>query len=255
MPVWRRWLTPEIKEKLLNSLMLRLWYRRQMNKGKDFRLSIELTTRCNANCEMCTRRELVKCGGLEVGEMKTETVKLVLEEIRKLNKLGKKVVVAPMGLGEPLLYGKLPEFFKRVKVISGDIKLVLVTNGILLNKNWVKILVDLGVDEICVSLNAADRDSYKKIMGNDNYEKVIENIRSLIAYRNKKSQSKTAVIVQYLDFGFGKENRDKKIEEWNKIMKYNDKCFVHELSTRPGFIKGKAESGSVVFPVLSLWEG
>lgn len=245
----RRLLSPEMKNRITACWPYRLYTRLGLSR-KRIRFSVELTTRCNLNCAMCTRSALVRGGGLMVGEMSDEVVDRVIDEMKKFVKMGYEVEFAPMGLGEPLVYSKLVKLLRRIRSVSPRIKIVLVTNGILLNTKVSRELVELGVDEISISLNVKSKSDYKKYLGTDNYEKVIKNISELIAIRNKLEKSQVAVFVQYLKYH--QEDFSGEIERWGKIMSFGDKCYVHPIVNQAGFNKSGADIGdSDSFPCSS----
>jgi len=60
-------------------------------------------------------------------------------------------------------------------------KISLSTNGVLLdNKDLSEKMISAGIDEIIFSLDAATADTYRKIKGYDNFDKVIKNIESFL---------------------------------------------------------------------------
>jgi radical SAM protein with 4Fe4S-binding SPASM domain len=234
LPNVRRLITPVLKDKIVASLPYRLYNRAEMKK-KYIRFSIEITTKCNNNCSMCTRLERVKEGKLKVMDMSPEVMDRILKQVRTFIEHDYQVTFAPMGLGEPLMYKNLYMLFGDLKKISPKIKIVMVTNGVLLSLERSKKLVELGVDEINVSLNVNNSHDYKKYIGGNNYLLVKNNIKKLIEHRNASGKNNTSVLVQYLDYT-GKPNKfDNDIKEWSKIMKYGDKCFVHPIVNEGGF--------------------
>ena len=140
----RRIISNKTKVKIFNSFFYRLYSKLKLLKP-EIRFSVELTTRCNAKCKMCTRQSLVDKNRLHVGVMDDLIINNIINQMKKFTSLGYKVVFTPMGLGEPFLYDKLFEVIKRVKKYK--IKVVLVTNGILLNSSNINWILDAKVDE------------------------------------------------------------------------------------------------------------
>lgn len=233
----RRFLSPALKEKILNSLPYRFLSRIKLYKH-EIRFSCELTTRCNLECDMCTRKSLVEKGQLCVGDMDEKIVRRIIEEIKKFHNHSKNVYFVPMGLGEPLLYKGLFDLFRDIKNISKKIGIVLVTNGILLNKAYCKKLISLGVDQVCISLNTAKTSSYRQHMRVNAYDIVRRNIENLINLRNKNSDGLPSVFIQYIDYDNNQKLYQEDIKRWSKIMRYNDKCFVHPIVNQAGFFSG-----------------
>lgn len=232
----RKFVTLKFKKRILDSLAYRLYLRSFFGK-KGMRFSVEITTKCNINCAMCTRAEMLKKGKLDVGEMKPEIINKVIEEMKKFVDHGYEVTFVPMGLGEPLLYSDFKNIIKRIKKASRKIRVVLVTNGVCLTKEIIKDLIELKIDEISISLNVNNKADYKKYMKADNYSKIKENIENLIKARNKSGFKLPNIYVQYLDYKNNENKFNKDIKDWTKIMKYGDKCYVHPIVNQAGFKK------------------
>ncbi|MFH1431187.1 MAG: radical SAM protein [Nanoarchaeota archaeon] len=250
----RKFLSPNLKKRIMHSLQYRVLERLKL-KNHKINFSCELTTKCNAICNMCTRKSLIKNKNLYIGDMDKEIINKILQEMKKFHENGKRLYFSPMGLGEPLLFIGLFDLFKKIKNISKKIEIVLVTNGILLNKETSKKLVSLGVDEIIISLNANNPKDYEKIIGVNVYEKVIENIKELIKIRNQSNKKIPRIYIQYLDYKNNPNFFKQDIKNWLKLMKYNDKCFVHSIANQAGFyFQGNKLKQSQSYPCTQpLW--
>lgn len=220
-------------------------------RKKYIRFSVEITTRCNNNCSMCTRAEMIKQGRLKIADMSHEITDKILKQVKIFADKGYEITFAPMGLGEPLMYKDLYKLFSDLKKISPKIRISMVTNGVLLDQKTAEKLVDLGVDEINVSLNVNNSHDYKKFIGGDKYLLVKNNIKELIKYRNKMKKSGTCVFIQYLDYTGKIDKFNKDIKDWSTIMKYGDKCFVHPIVNEGGFNKNMVNlQNDEVFPCI-----
>jgi radical SAM protein with 4Fe4S-binding SPASM domain len=175
---------------------------------------------------MCSRETLLSKKKLTLGEMDSRIIKKILTDIKKFHQAGYKVAVTPMGLGEPLMYKNLWKFFAEVKKISKNIKIILVTNALLLNEENIKKMIKAKVDEVNISLNGRNRNEYKRINGVDAFDLVEKNIESLFKLRKKTPK----IFIQYLNKGDSK---------WVKLMGKLDKYYVHPIVNQGGFAKGK----------------
>ena len=85
-------------------------FSRLRQKYQPISFSCELTTKCNIRCDFCTRTAYTEKGNkkedFHVKDMADETIDRVLEELEKFYKCGIPIVFSPMGLGEPLIFGK-----------------------------------------------------------------------------------------------------------------------------------------------------
>jgi len=145
----------------------------------DFPLSIniEVTNACNLRCVMCPREMSSK----QVGFIKFDLFKKIIDECS--NRRLKKIILHKDG--EPLLHPELPEMVRYAKEANAADILSLTTNGILLDERLAVKLVESGLDEVCISIDAADPKTYEKIKGKDAYEIVESNCEKLAKMKNK----------------------------------------------------------------------
>ena len=234
----RKYLSPPSVNLLTNSLTNRL-YSRFLSNRQEVRFSCELTTKCNIFCDFCTRTHFVEKENPQeeflVKDMSDALVEKVLEEIERFHNAGMRVCFAPMGLGEQVLYKKFFETCERVKNISKNIRIVLVTNGIQLTENDCEKILFCGLDEVSISLNTNEVSLYKDRMGLNKYEMVCNNIERLLLLRNKSGKKKPSIFIQYINFDGKKNNFSKDIKRWVRLMKHSDKCYVHPLVSQAGF--------------------
>ena len=99
--------------------------------------------------------------------------------------------------GEPLLHPKIIDMISYAK--KNKIKVVgIITNGILLNKNMSKKLLDSKIDLIDISIDAFTKESYEKIRKGASFEKIQGNMDNLINLRNE-SYPNTKLMVSIID--------------------------------------------------------
>ena len=140
----------------------------------DFPLSlnIELTNACNLRCAMCPREKSSR----KVGYMDFELFKKIIDECK-----GRRVRKIHLHKdGESLLHPTLPEFVKYAKDANAAEMLSLTTNGTLLNQELAGKLIEAGLDEVSISIDAVNPDTYKKIKGRPMYEIVERNCANLV---------------------------------------------------------------------------
>jgi molybdenum cofactor biosynthesis enzyme MoaA len=86
------------------------------------------------------------------------------------------------GGSEPLTCKKLEEHVATCSAIGYEY-IYFTTNGSLGSPERFKRLIDNGVHSIKVSVNAGDRETYRKIHGKDDFDKVVENVNFISEYR------------------------------------------------------------------------
>ncbi len=230
-------LSQETKARILRFPLYRLYERMQASKA-EVAFRCEFTSRCNLSCNMCTRTDLIHAKKFNSANMEKPVLDRVIEEVKKFHEGGKRVSFTTMGLGEPLMFPGLFEAFQRIKDISPDIRIIVVTNGILLDDEVCRQMIAHKVNEVTVSLNVNSPGDYQRHMGKDAYAQVVSNVRRLISLRNESGDRFPDVIVQYLDYENDMSRYDGDIKQWVSSMRFGDKCYIHPIVNEGGNHEG-----------------
>ncbi len=135
-------------------------------------LYLEVTNRCNLLCETCPRtfEELEP-----PADLSWELFTKIVDQVPDIQR------VVLHGVGEPMLHKDL---FKMVRYLKDRGTYVLFnTNGTLLNPKKFQALVESGLDELRVSLDAADRKSYKLVRGKDYFDRIVRDVGKFVAFK------------------------------------------------------------------------
>ncbi len=137
---------------------------------------------CNHACPMCWIQQL---DPEELRREKKSEIKhgLKLDDYRRLfdsMPLGLEEVNL-VGGGEPLLHPQAVEIMREVK--SRAWRSSLITNGTAMNEGVSRALIDMGWDQVCVSVHAGDPDTYRRIHGVDRFGRLIDNLTAFTRYR------------------------------------------------------------------------
>ena len=135
---------------------------------------IETLTACNLRCSYCPNsvyeRGLIKNNQ----EMDPELFYKIIDELADLNWVGE---IQPHSYGEPLLDGRLPSFCSYIIQKLPLAKIAIFSNGELLNIDWYKKLVSVGVNRFNVTQHLKDQSKgtldvikYREKHGYDNVE-------------------------------------------------------------------------------------
>jgi MoaA/NifB/PqqE/SkfB family radical SAM enzyme len=131
-------------------------------------LYIEVTNRCNSRCETCIRTfELLE----PLRDMRLRELRGIVDQFAVLER------VVLHGIGEPLLNAELTAMIRYVKMQHPKAKVLFNSNTILLDEDWGQELVESGLDEFRVSLDAATAGTYSRIRGVDAFDLVVQNLR------------------------------------------------------------------------------
>jgi radical SAM protein with 4Fe4S-binding SPASM domain len=150
-------------------------------------LYLEITNRCNLRCRGC----ILYRGGWEAER------DLSLEEfIRITNQLPDLERAVLHGIGEPLLHRELSAMIRHLK--SRRVTVLFNSNGLLLDEEKQRELIDSSLDELRISLDAASPQGYKALRNSDQFERVVENLRGMIGSLKSHRLSKPKLSLWFL---------------------------------------------------------
>jgi pyrroloquinoline quinone biosynthesis protein E len=137
-------------------------------------LDIENISRCNFRCVMCTVSAFPK--GRRARDMTIEELRQLIDEQQGL------VEIKLHGLGEPLLQGDT--YYEMIRYArSKHIWVRTVTNASALHaNNNARKLVDSGINEIQISIDGADKQTFESIRRGGHFQRVADNCRIINAY-------------------------------------------------------------------------
>ncbi len=129
-------------------------------------LYLEVTNRCNLLCETCPRtfEELEP-----PADMSMELFTKIVDQVPGVAR------VVLHGVGEPMLVKHLPQMIRYLK--QRNIYVLFNTNGTLLAPRKRREIIDTGLDELRVSLDAAEAASFLKVRGKDMFDRIVRNVR------------------------------------------------------------------------------
>lgn len=147
------------------------------------RLDFENVSRCNFRCTMCAVSEWPK--GKRSTDLPLEAFKRLIDEQMGL------VEVKVQGLGEPTMQGAA--YFDMIRYARArHIWVRTTTNASLLHlKDNYRKLVDSGVNEIQISIDGADKETFESIRRGSVFERVVANCRLINSYCEKQGVERT----------------------------------------------------------------
>ena len=145
-------------------------------------LYLEVTNRCNLLCTTCPRtfEELEP-----PADMSWSLFTKIVDQVPDVAR------VVLHGVGEPMLVKNLPRMVRYLK--DRDTYVLFNTNGTLLNPKKFPEIVESGLDELRVSLDAADRASYTKVRGKDFFNRIIRDVGKFTAFLRETGATKPMV--------------------------------------------------------------
>lgn len=146
-------------------------HKRTVLKSRPKEIGIEPTNQCNADCIMCNRRFNRTDEHLRSGFLNWSVLRDNLDFIKACDR------VCFSGFGEPALH---PDYLKMAGYIKQTGAYVYCfSNGTLLSRENCEKLVEMGFDEISISLGGGNRSLHQNIRRIDNFGRIVKNIEFL----------------------------------------------------------------------------
>jgi radical SAM protein with 4Fe4S-binding SPASM domain len=188
---------------LLNQLSRKL-LRSTFVLGYPVHCSIEANNTCDLKCPMCSSGS--EYSTRKRGHMSFENFKKIIDELGPyLYKVG------PFNLGEPLLH---KDIFRMIDYAQqNNISTILSTNANSLTGERAEKLVDSGLEELIVSLDAATEETYNINRTGGDFARVKSNIKELMAVRTEKKSRFPYVVINMVLM----KNNIKEMEEFKKL--------------------------------------
>ena len=141
-------------------------------------LYLETTNRCDSKCQTCIRTfETLE----PPADLTLERVRMIAEQFPALDR------VVLHGIGEPLLN---PQIFDIVAYLKTRVAVVLFnSDAIGLTPARAIRLVECGLDEYRVSMDAATAATFRKLRGVDRFERVTTNVARLVALQREMGRT------------------------------------------------------------------
>ena len=190
------------------------------------RVLIDFATKCNLRCPMCPVWGSEDNNAIDSvkGVMKADAATRLLDEIALVHPL-----VQPNMYGEPLLIPNLRERLRDMK--ARGIAIAFNTNGLTLDDDLAKFMVDIELDSISFSIDALTRPTLEKIRGIDKLEKIEAAVFRMLAARGDREKPRISV-----SFTLQEANRQEEqafIERWSGIVDCVRVGLIFENGTFP----------------------
>jgi len=137
-------------------------------------LYLEVTNRCNLLCETCPRtfEELEP-----PADMSWDLFTRIVDQVPNIAR------VVLHGVGEPMLVKPLPRMIRYLK--DRGVYVLFNTNGTLLSAKKHRELIDTGLDELRVSLDAADAKTFLAVRGKNFFARIVRNVQEFTALQRE----------------------------------------------------------------------
>ena len=145
-------------------------------------LYLETTNRCNLLCTTCPRTY----AELEPpADMSWELFTSIVDQVPRLAR------AVLHGVGEPMLVKNLPRMVRYLK--DRGTYVLFNTNGTVLNDKNGRALIAADLDELRVSFDAANAESYRAIRGKNYFHRILKNVRAFRELQEREGHAKPRV--------------------------------------------------------------
>jgi radical SAM protein with 4Fe4S-binding SPASM domain len=158
-------------------------------------LVVDVTQRCNLRCLHCRRHSPLSDATAHEDSILDFSLDRFHELCREAAQMGVAKIVL-IGEGEPLLHPDIGEMVRSAS--AAGCRVVLLTNGTLLEPHHVSEFSAAGLDELRVSLWAADEEEYAAQYPGTAvrfFQQAIDGVRSFAAERNARGERRPRIVL------------------------------------------------------------
>ena len=190
-------------------------YNRYINKRRKL-LRINYDCSCNLTCIFCRDKALID-DEPQLDKMHQAMLKM-LPMLNEQN-----FTLSINGVGEVFTSKRQMELIKEISKTYPDIKISIITNGVLASEEKIKSLgLEDRLEGVEVSVHAYDKKTYDKLARGGNFEQVKKNLQYI-----SKLKKEGKIVDFFMNFAVNSEN----YKEMEKFAKW-----AIELGARPNFL-------------------
>lgn len=149
-------------------------------------IEVEVTTRCNLKCIICEHTYWQEPNR----DMSFEEFKSIIDQFPKLKWIGL------TGIGESFINKDFMKMLRYVK--EKNIFVELYDTFYFIDKNTAKELIEMGIDKIFISLDAATKETYEKIRVGSDFERVVNNLKNFFRFKKEMKAYFPQVAFHYI---------------------------------------------------------
>ena len=181
---------------------------------------VEVTNACNHKCLFCAHSKMER----KVGMMDMDLYKRIVKQAYE----GGTREIGFYMTGEPLMNNRLREYVFYAKALGFEY-IYMTTNGAHANLEIMKELIEAGLNSIKFSINAGTAETYKKIHGRDDFERVLFNLIGLSEY----IKSENPDVGLFVTCIVCRQNKDEV-----EILRNRIKNYVNDFTTPAAYNQG-----------------
>jgi MoaA/NifB/PqqE/SkfB family radical SAM enzyme len=151
-------------------------------------IEIEVSTACPFKCTICEHTYWSEPSK----NMSFEQLKSIVDQFKDMK------FIALTGIGENFLNKDFLKMYRYIKSKWPASYLELYDNFFYLTEDMSKQLLDINLEKIIVSIEAATKETYEAIRVGSNFQRVLENIRSFIELKKERNLHFPEVVFHFI---------------------------------------------------------
>ncbi|MBF0547487.1 MAG: radical SAM protein [Candidatus Riflebacteria bacterium] len=169
-------------------------------------LNIEPTNRCNLSCTICPRRFSIR----KIVDMDWQIFEKIAVEVARNGPILKIFLQKD---GEPLLFPKIGEMVSCLKSLNAAKNVSIISNGTMLNPDLFISLSKAGLDDLIISIDAVEPNSYFGLKGRDCFDQVRRNFLEAAKLKKEMRLTNPRLKARMVE----RKGRGAETEEFRKI--------------------------------------
>ncbi len=153
----------------------------EQNFSAPISVAMDLHPGCNKRCDKCQYHSPRSPFAHFIRRDQVMSPELAFRLIDEMSMWNPKPSLCPTFSGEPLLYPHLKEVLLYAK--SKGVLISITTNGMALDKEMSRMLLEIGIHRISISIDAATQETYEALQSPGNLQVVKNNIETFLAMR------------------------------------------------------------------------
>lgn len=184
---------------------------------------IELTVKCNLRCHFCDNdmRNLYK-------DMPPERFEEIIDQLKPGTRIGLH------GLGEPTLHKGLLQMIGWAK--ERGLYVYFNSNHTVTSEEQMRGFVDLGLDELRISMSAGSRESYQAYSAKDLFNNLVERTYKMVKIRGNATKPRLRIVFVLTEHSY---------KEFPEVLRIAEHSGVDELQVQSFLNWGKALPSAV----------
>lgn len=169
-----------------------MWRGKAVTSSRPYICVFEVTNVCNLKCPFCLTGKGIS-GGRSVRHMTFEESTGIIDAIAPYT-----YFMQVYTWGEPLLNKDLVRIVEYAK--QRNLYVMLSTNATAMTPAYNKRLIDSGIDYVMVAIDGGSNETYQKYRVGGNYDKVLANVKDLMAQKLERQIDHPFVEWQFIVF-------------------------------------------------------